>query len=526
MYRISQILFNCASLVLVLNIVAYQCKNNDKSNALFQPISSSNANLIIDAFSDVNSLYGDEILFPTPGSGNPLKNALAKRYPRMLKSQLFVKPEHSINIYRFTEKSQNANVNKFKIASLVKDKSTLEQYLLNFQNSQYFGEIYVGNPPNKFVVVFDTGSSQLWIPSTACKSIGCKNHRQFDPSKSSTFEPFRDENGEVSNAYIQYGTGECVLSLGYDTVRIGSLEIKGQSIGLTTQESEHPFGDLPFDGLVGLGFQDNDFKESPPIFDSIINQVCNSNVVFTFQKLLKRNLVAFYMSKDVDRPGCLSFGSVDPKYILKGHSSWWFSVVSTDYWIIEMDTILIGEMEARMPKVNAAIDTGSSLISGPSEIILPLLDTLNVAEDCSNVDNLPKLSLVFVDILGRRIKFDLTPQDYVIKEDNACSVGIIPLDIPPPKGPLFVIGVNFIRKYVTIFDRDSMTVGFVPAADNMDDTSVQSELMEEFEIPSGKYQSNPSNSFTDGLLRVYNIMYAFATLVILLSFGYYFIINT
>lgn len=52
--------------------------------------------------------------------------------------------------------------------------------------------------------------------------------------------------------------------------------MKHQSIGLSVLESEHPFGDLPFDGLVGLGFPDTELKESKkltPIFDSIRNQV-------------------------------------------------------------------------------------------------------------------------------------------------------------------------------------------------------------------------------------------------------------
>ncbi|KAI7887375.1 acid protease [Lichtheimia hyalospora FSU 10163] len=97
--------------------------------------------------------------------------------------------------------------------------------LYNDEGSEYLVRVSIGTPPQNFTVALDTGSSDLWIPSTECPLQLCPLAR-YDPTQSSTYE----DTGEPFR--ITYGIGNANGSYARDTVHLGQLQVEKQQFGL------------------------------------------------------------------------------------------------------------------------------------------------------------------------------------------------------------------------------------------------------------------------------------------------------
>ncbi|KAF9344489.1 hypothetical protein BGX26_004316, partial [Mortierella sp. AD094] len=166
------------------------------------------------------------------------------------------KPSHKGNAVPLTRNphfkhnvhAQIAKLNKRypSLQILAKSSGTVPLTDVN-PDVEYYGSVSVGTPAQVVKLDFDTGSSDIWFPSTSCTTTACKKHTRFNTANSSTYKK------DGRSWTISYGDGSSASgTLGSDIVNVGGISVR-QTIGLATKESSQ-FGSSPEDGLFGLGF--------------------------------------------------------------------------------------------------------------------------------------------------------------------------------------------------------------------------------------------------------------------------------
>lgn len=224
--------------------------------------------------------------------------------------------------------------------------------LKNFMDAQYFGEISLGTPAQTFGVVFDTGSSNLWVPSSKCSylSIACYLHNKFYGEKSTTYQ---EDGREFS---IEYGSGSLTGFFSRDTLQIGEMSVPDQVFAEAVNEPSLSFIAASFDGIMGMGFPEISVGKVEPPFQNMLRQGIIEEAVFSFW--LNRD-------KDDQNGGELVLGGVNPDHFKGDHT--WAEVTRRGFWQFAMEEIKVKHMDATFCSegCQAIADTGTSLLAGP-----------------------------------------------------------------------------------------------------------------------------------------------------------------
>ncbi|CBI26025.3 hypothetical protein VitviT2T_006287 [Vitis vinifera] len=250
-------------------------------------------------------------------------------------------------------------------------------YLKNYMDAQYYGEIGIGSPPQTFSVVFDTGSSNLWVPSSKCYfSIACYFHARYRAVLSRTYS----KNGR--HCKINYGSGSISGFFSQDHVQIGEIVIKNQVFTEATKEGLFAFSLAQFDGILGLGFQNASVGKIPPIWYNMVQQ-----------SLVSMEIVSFWLNRDPKAKigGEVIFGGVDWRHFMGDHT--FVPITRKDYWQIEVGDILIAGSSTGFCEGGCAaiVDTGTSMIAGPTTVVTQINHAIGaegiVSFNCKNVVN-------------------------------------------------------------------------------------------------------------------------------------------
>jgi len=320
----------------------------------------------------------------------------------------------------------------------------------------YWGTVTMGTPPQEFKVIFDTGSGNLILPAKSCDMPGCNPHTKYDPAGSSSASQVVNEKGEGSTE-ISFGTGDITGDYYKDKFCLGSSLCSEVRFIASTQQSPEPFSETPFDGILGMGFKDLSMGEGFNIVDDL-----NGG------GQLPQSTFAFFLTDDGSSE--ITFGGYRPEMIASDIV--WAHVDRESYWQVGVDDITFDNKDTGLCDggCQVAVDTGTSMLAGPSDLVDKLSSKLGAKDDCSNFASLPRIGFK----IGNKV-LNLAPEDYMDKSSGDCSFSLMSLDVPPPKGPLFIFGDPFLRRFVTIYDRAGPKVGFAVAKHaEMDGSSASS----------------------------------------------------
>ena len=326
----------------------------------------------------------------------------------------------------------------------------------DFQDAQYFGQISVGQNKQPFTVIFDTGSSNLWIPAPNC--TGCASHPKFREVDSSTYKrgPFAGLTGQGFD--LTYGSGEVKGYLGSDSVNMGGVLVNNQVFGEVYDPKglgmAYKVG--KFDGILGMAWPRISVDGIPPVFQNMMTQKAVGEPVF-----------AFRLGTD-GASGELVIGGVDDSHY-RGDLHY-LPLSNETYWEVKLDGMSLGGKT--VTKVQRAIlDTGTSVLAGPTAEVAVIAKQIGAhpilpfgpykkefVVACSKLAAMPSLAIT----LGGK-DFVLNASDYTLDiAKTECMFGFTGIDMPPEIGELWILGDVFLRKFYTVFDVGQRRVGIAP----------------------------------------------------------------
>lgn len=334
----------------------------------------------------------------------------------------------------------------------------------NYQDAQYYGTIHAGTPPQMLRVVYDTGSSNLWLnKQTGIFEI---EHYHYDDSKSSTYV----KNG--TKFAIQYGSGPVSGFYSADTVNIGGVDL-----------TDYTFAEVDdtaglgvawylghFDGICGMGWDDISVDGVVTPLRALVNS-----------KKLDENAFAFYLGSG-GANGELVLGGVDPAHYT-GDFEYvavrWIVPGKFGYWELDMDDMKINGNSVTTAR-KAIVDSGTSLLAVPTADIKVIAAAVGAKQvlpippfnrewmiDCNSAGP----DMVF-QIKGK--DYTLKKADYVLNEGGQCLLAVTGLDVPAPAGPLYILGDVFMRTYYVKFDVDNRRLGFAQIVKGVSVASAES----------------------------------------------------
>ncbi|KAG0145715.1 hypothetical protein CROQUDRAFT_658385 [Cronartium quercuum f. sp. fusiforme G11] len=371
------------------------------------------------------------------------------------------------------------------------DKRDTPVVLTNgYADSEYYGVVKIGTPPQTFNVILDTGSSDLWIlgssttssTTTSTSSSSSTFHSSMGgigtPGTTSTitgasFVPTNSSTYKSSTTAFQitYGSGAASGTVATETVTQGSYTVTNQAFAVVTKASSGLLsGDVS--GIMGMGFTPLASTNAAPFWQS-------ANIP-SFGFGLSR-FVNISTTSDVEPGGIMTLGG--PNTTLYTGNINYISLKAQTYWLVALDNVMInGQAISNSGSDAVAIDTGTSLIGAPTSIVQAIYSNITGSSPATGsykgyyefpCSSAPSLSLTFGGI-----SYSIAPDDFnvgtVDESGKMCLGAIFAVESATSSStttsltPAWIVGDSFLKNVYTVFraSPSPAAVGFATPAND------------------------------------------------------------
>ncbi|KFZ19559.1 hypothetical protein V502_03583 [Pseudogymnoascus sp. VKM F-4520 (FW-2644)] len=230
-------------------------------------------------------------------------------------------------------------------------------------DSIYLSEVYIGTPPQKLLLDFDTGSADTWVWSTELPSAIQKTagHSVFDPKKSSTFKPQKNSTWKISYGDKSSASGV----VGTDNVTMGGLTVKNQGVQLANRMSSE-FVRTTGDGLLGLAWGHINTVTPRQVATPVANMIAQANISKSAE-LFTAYLGSWRDANDEDHgESFYTFGYIDEETVKKsGEEIYWTPIDNSQgFWMFDSPSATVNGRTVQQSGNTAIADTGTTLCSG------------------------------------------------------------------------------------------------------------------------------------------------------------------
>ncbi|GLB45046.1 putative peptidase A1 family protein [Lyophyllum shimeji] len=331
-------------------------------------------------------------------------------------------------------------------------------------DASYFATVNIGTPPQPFNVILDTGSSDLWVADSSCRTCS-RTTPTFDGTKSTSLLL------SASGTNIRYGSGEVAGQIGTETVSMGGFTVTQQTF-LAVTDLTNGLLDGSVSGIMGLAFSTIASTQSTPFWQTLATNGQLTNPEMSFWMTRFRNDPT---ATEEEPGGVFTLGGTNSSLFTGDIEFLDMPVKTPSFWLLSLSAVTVQGRNVPIstgPASLAAIDTGTTLIGGPTNDVKAIWAAVPGSQSVASMPgffSFPCTTQVSVTLSFGGKAWPINVADMNLgrlsQGSSQCVGGIFDLSmgsniVSGGGNPNWVVGATFLKNVYSVYRSNPPSIGF------------------------------------------------------------------